>query len=528
MSGSSIDTRGVDADDEEKATFARNATSQYALRALLGLSALLLTPYLFRTLGVGPFGTWSVIFTIAAVFDMLILAFSVSVAKKVAELRVRDRADGLNVLLGTAVTLGGVLGLVGTLALVIVAVFASGLAAEGQEKAFTLGMLVVAVVTGLRSPAVAYGAGLQGLQWYHRYNIARAVNLALFSLGAVVAVEAGGGVAGVSAAYALPFLVEAALFAVFLARADPALSLRPRYATPAARSELRRFSSFVLLIESMLFLGQRLDTVVIAAVRGSVAAAPFAAALKVQTALQSLTLPVLNLMMPMVSGLWALDRRAEITRRLGLASRAVLQVTLPVALGLVLFAEDAIGLWLGPTAPSVTSQIVVVMMVSQTITLTTTPVDQVLVGTGRVRMAGVLASVTGLCNFALSIFLIVQLGPLGAALGTLLTAAVTAPVKFPIVARLLGPSTGSYLARELGRGMLSSVPSVAVMAALALTLPAGPLRLLLGLGLGLAAAAAIAGWQIGWTRVLAFTRTAVRASPLPTGRARAGSGKPLA
>ncbi|MBA2794272.1 MAG: hypothetical protein H0U32_09840, partial [Thermoleophilaceae bacterium] len=66
---------------------ARNASSSYLFRLVYGLIVLLLTPYLFRRLGVAGFGTYSVIFAIATVFDGLQSSYSTGVAKIVAELR---------------------------------------------------------------------------------------------------------------------------------------------------------------------------------------------------------------------------------------------------------------------------------------------------------------------------------------------------------------------------------------------------------------------------------------------------------
>src|SRR4051812_514644 len=51
--------------------FARNVLSSYGLRGLRAVSVLLLTPYLFRQLGLDGFGTWSVVFTIATVFSLV-------------------------------------------------------------------------------------------------------------------------------------------------------------------------------------------------------------------------------------------------------------------------------------------------------------------------------------------------------------------------------------------------------------------------------------------------------------------------
>ncbi len=97
----------------------------------------------------------------------------------------------------------------------------------------------------------------------------------------------------------------------------------------SARRRVLGFSSFTLLADSMMFVGARLDTVVIAALRNAAAAAPFAAANKLQTAIQTLTLPVINLMLPMVSELDARGMRETVIERMLVATRVTLQVDRP-------------------------------------------------------------------------------------------------------------------------------------------------------------------------------------------------------
>jgi O-antigen/teichoic acid export membrane protein len=62
----------------------RSTISTYGVRALLALSVLLLTPYLFRTLGPPAFGTWSVLYTIATIFSLVEFGFSTGATKLIA------------------------------------------------------------------------------------------------------------------------------------------------------------------------------------------------------------------------------------------------------------------------------------------------------------------------------------------------------------------------------------------------------------------------------------------------------------
>ena len=75
--------------------------------------------------------------------------------------------------------------------------------------------------------------------------------------------------------------------------------------------------------------------------RGAVAAAPYAAAVRLQSGLQSFTLPLIDLLLPMVADLRTRGFHDEVRRRFSLATRVALQITLPLAFGIAVFAHDA-------------------------------------------------------------------------------------------------------------------------------------------------------------------------------------------
>jgi O-antigen/teichoic acid export membrane protein len=269
-----------------------------------------------------------------------------------------------------------------------------------------------------------------------------------------------------------------------------------------------------LLADSMVFIGQRMDTLVIAALRSAAAAAPFAAANKLTSGLQGLTFPFVIQLMPMVSDLHAQGRDSEVRKRFTVATRIALQLTLPFAVAFSLFATDIVDVWLGSGAPDVTVGIVIVLMAVQVVTLSAFPAEKVLVGIGRVRAVGTLALIEGLSNLGVSAALVTAYGAIGAALGTLFTSAVLAPVKWPLACRAVGCSTPRFLRESLVPAIVSSLPALATMTAVWLVLPSGALRLAIGLTVGIGIALAIGAAQIGPRRTLATLRT-IRAGAAP-------------
>ncbi len=479
----------------------RSTLSTYGVRALLALSVLVLTPYLFRTLGPPAFGTWSVLYTIATIFSLIEFGFSTGATKLIAELRGAGRRVELEDTIGASVSLMGLMGLLAAGIFVAVGLLFDGLAAHGEEEAFRQGMLLLGATMLVRLPTATYGATLLGYQRANLFNAGEGVTAMVFPLGAVVALESGGGIFALTAAYAAALLAGSLTFTVLLKRTDAGLSLRPRLGSSATRHRIAGFASLTLLADSMLFVGTRMDTVVIAAIRSAAAAAPFAAALKLQSALQSLTFPIYLLFMPMVSELWGAGQRAEVGRRFVLATRIAAQVTLPAAFALALFAEDITHFWLGADAPGVTAEIIAVLVASQALTLSVSPAERTLIGIGRVRVIAAIAVVEGISNLALSIVLVSEYGAIGAAFGTLLTYGLVAPVKLPIAARATGCGFGHLLRTGLAPAVLSTLPGAVWMLVAWAFLPDQGMRLLVGFTGGLAICLALGIRQVGVGRL---------------------------
>jgi O-antigen/teichoic acid export membrane protein len=491
----------------ELKSIARNAASSYGTRLLRGLSVALITPYLFRRLGTGGFGTWGVMVTVTAVFNLLEYGASAGITKFVAQFHARGERRELEDTLSAAVLMMGLVGLLAGLISVVIGLFADGLAAPAERNAFQTGMLVLGAATVLYFPTVAYAAALTGYQRYEMFNACQAIIIITFAVGSVAAIESGAGIEGLAVAYGVSLIAGGISYVLILHRADPKLSLRPHRASRRALHRVGGFGSYALLADSMVFIGQRMDTVVIAAVRSAATAAPFAAAIRLAGAVQSLTFPFVTLLMPMASDLHARGEHAEVSRRFTIATRIAFQLTFPTAVAFSLFSTDITDVWLGPEAPEVTAAIISILMAVQILTMSAYPAEKVLVGIGRVRVVAMLAVLEGCSNIGLSIALVSAYGAVGAALGTLFTSGVLAPIKFPLACRATGTPTAQFLRKSILPATIGSLPAIGVMLGVWALLPSGAVRLAVGLVLGLAAGVATAAMQIGPRRTLDTLRT---------------------
>jgi O-antigen/teichoic acid export membrane protein len=470
---------------------------------------LVLTPYLFRRLGVDGFGTWSILFTVATVFALVELGATVGVTKQVAEHSGSGHEPALRDLVGVSVALMSALGVLAFAVSLPLGLLADGLAADDFAGPFAGGMVLIGAAQLVRFPGQAYGATLMGLQRYDLFNAGEAVTVLSFLVGAVATIELGGGIAGLAAAYAGSLVLGAIVWLVLLRRCRPEALAAPRLGHPASRRAVVSFGWRSLLIDSMDFVAMRMDTLVVAALRDARAAAPLAAATRLISGVQSLILPFVGVLVPMVAESGAAGQHEAVRRQLLVATRVALQVTLLTAGGLALFATAVVDVWLGAEAPPVTDDLVVLLMIVQILILVPLPAGRVLLGLGRLRALTALAVVEGVGNLGLSIVLVSSYGALGAAVATLITSGLLVPVRLPLACRATGCSAARLAHDALLPGLAGCVPAAVVMAVASITLDPGLPQLAAGLGGGWVTGVATAALQLGPERLQALSRRRV-------------------
>lgn len=487
---------------------ARNAATGYGVRALLGVSVLVLTPYLYRQLGAGGFGTWSVMWSITAIFTVLEFGGLAGISKHVASARGAGRRAELELTVGRGVTMMAIAGLLAAAICLAIALTAGGLAADGERDDFRLGLIVLAAVALVRLPLMAYDAVLVGYQRYDLHNANWGLSMVVFTVGAIVAVELGGGVAGVAVAYGVGLLAGGLFALATLVHLDRGLPRRPRPISRRSGGELVSLSSYGMLSDSMLLAGQRMDTAVIAAIRGSVAAAPYAAAVKIQSAVQSLVLPFAELLLPMLAELWGRGERSEVARRLVAGTRLTLHVVLPVSVAIALLSTDLTELWLGDDASDVAAQVITLLVLAQVLWLAAIPADRALIATGKVRALGALAILEGVGNLGLTIVLVHAHGAVGAAISTMVVSALLTPLRIPLACRAVGASIAPMLLRGVARPLAGAVPAVAAMVVLRVVMQEGPARIAAVMVAGAVIQMGVVIAQLGRRRALELVRAA--------------------
>jgi O-antigen/teichoic acid export membrane protein len=310
---------------------------------------LLLTPPLFRALGVDGFAVWSLFFALAGWLGSLDLGLAPGTLRHVAAARARgDEAAA-----GAFATLS-VLGyaVLGVFWLVLVPAIRGPVLAflhvpdavrGGAEFAFVAGAVVFALA-GFTNTIIAV------LQASGRFDLANYVALSLTGVqaaGLLVVIARGEGVAGVVSATAVgwAFAVVAGLFA--LRAGVPGF----RWGSPAAAlsrlGETLRFGAPMQLGNVFAVAHQQVDKLMLARLVALAAVTPYELGLRIATAVSTFPQLLLLALVPAAASLHASGETARFAELHARANRHVLAASVVVTAGLCAGADRLFVAWLG-------------------------------------------------------------------------------------------------------------------------------------------------------------------------------------
>lgn len=442
----------------------RNAASSYANHTASVLVGLLLTPFLVHGLGDARFGIWTLVFSVAAYFGILDLGIGQAVVKYVAEYHARRECDRLNELLSTAFVaflgLGGIIfGLSAALALVLPTLFRVPPQHEAEAR---LMVILMGGTLFLQFPFAIFAGVLAGLQ---RYEVEKGIGAAMWVTNGVLSLAVlavGGGLLGLTAVWSTVILSGRAAQFVAARRYYAELRLAPSLVSRASTRSLTGFSIWLFLLQLGRQVSLNSDPLVIAALLGPAAVAPYAIGSKLANALRMAPEPFIAILVPIFSRLHALDGRTRVQEGYLMATRAVLTLALPVAAALWFTAPGLIQVWVGERYVEQSSVITRVLLLAFVSIVSVAPVTPVITAVQPPRALSALTTVAALLNAAASLLLVSQVGLVGAAFGTLLTNGVLGLLLFPYACRQLGIPLAQLGRRALLPVALPLVPPLAI------------------------------------------------------------------
>lgn len=447
---------------------AHNVGWNFAAQAWLLVLALATTPFVVDRLGVEAFGLYAIVLALIGWFAVLDLGLGMAAVKYVSEEHGRGDLDAMRRVIGTALTLYLVVGVLGAATLALAAPFvAKGLL--DLDVSADLGVAVLRL-TALGFVATTALAALTAvpvaLQRLDLVNVRMIFIGSASLLGTVGVLAVGYGLREVVGAMIVATAVGAVSFARLSRRLLPTVTLRPRF-DHATAHRLLSFGAVKFVGHLSTHAVYHLDKLIVGALMGVAAVAFYAVPVLVAHRLVSLVTNVATAFFPAASDLHGRADSVRFRELYVRATKLVALVVFPAAVLLTLFAEPLLRLWVGDEFAREGTWPLRLLVAGYALNALTTIPALAADSVGRPRVPAAFAVASGVVNIGLSFALIPPFGLVGASCAILGTSVVFLPPFLLYVHRfVLRLGVGVVLRRSLLRPALATALAALPAAAL--------------------------------------------------------------
>ncbi len=462
------------------AVILRNVASNWVGFGINALVTLLLTPFVLRELGTGRYGIWILTSSIIGYYGFLDLGFRAGVTQYITRyLAVRDY-DKASRCMSSAVAVLGALGIF-MLCLSVVAAYIAPHIFEVppamMREAFWC-ILIVGCSSAIQFALNPYGSVFTATQRFDLANAIGIVTRLLTAAGIVIALRMGEGLIGVSLATcsvsALDYIIRWRVSRWLV----PAIEVSFRYASVQQVREIGAFGIWNSLISINQFVYQHVPNILIAAVMPVAAVGHYALATGLTRQINSILGPLPAVLYPAATELHVRGDRERLERLYWDGSRMTMLVMIPLVLAAGIWAPDFYRLWIGERYLG-QGQFQSVAVLFQVLLISTAAgfafsiAQQILVGSGRVRMVAITLISGSAINLGVSLALIHSYGLAGVAIATASAAVVVDLIVLPILLeRSLGLSFFQFIRKSCPRPVAAGGLQAAAMLAVRLSGPA--------------------------------------------------------
>lgn len=428
-------------------------TSSNMLVLIVKISiTFIMTPIFVHSLGNYDYGLWEMLGAVTGYMGMLDLGIKPAISRFAAKYEAEQDKASLASVYGTTF---GFMALMGLLLFAVFAVwglfFPHSLAEPGADASrYGLVLLIVGAQLLFSFPGYVPESFLEGFQLYHLKN-----NITIFNsiLGSVLmyqyitpenalvllaAINAG----GISLKYLVYFWIVK----------QPAFGGLTPQLRDFSWSRLREMVTFggKSFIQGVAYrLESATDTLVIGFFLGPAMVPFYSIPAALLNYIRGIGFTLTHAFMPMFSRMQVLSDQSEIANVYVMASKWVVGLILPMAVGATLVGSAFLGVWIGPQYRE-NADIIILLLVIFTVVPFLDPFkSRYLTAIGEHGFLARWFPVAALLNFLLSIALVKPLGIVGVALGSVLPVFIFTPFYLRFVCKHLGISLWFYFSQAI-------------------------------------------------------------------------------
>lgn len=333
----------------------------------------------------------------------------------------------------------------------------------GEEKKYTLFLLIIGAQLLFAFPRFAMESYLEGLQHYYLKNMINIGSTILLSVLAYLLMTPENALVLFTFLVACFALMRLFIFMALLWR--PAFGLiypNLRLFSWAKLKEMLQFGLKSFIQGTAQVVENMTDRLVIGAIAGPAAVPIYSIPATLVNYSRAIVNTLTHVFMPLFSDLSARGKEEDIRKIYLFASKIVVGVVVPVSVGISLVGGPFIEIWMdGQFDQATVEAIIVLLAIYVSVPLLNPFASRYLTAINRHGIFARIAPIGAFANLILSVWFVYEFGPVGAALGSVFPVFFVTPVFLKAACRRLKVSMRRYV-RQC---MLPSIGPVLLMAA---------------------------------------------------------------
>lgn len=317
---------------------------------------------------------------------------------------------------------------------------------ESSTK-YVLFLLFVGAQLFFAFPKLVAESYLEGLQRYYFKNMVNIVTTIAIAVTSYIYMTPENGLALLVGLGALSQVVKLLIFGGVLLK--PALGTLYPSVRYFSRDKLREMLSFGLksFIQGASYKVERLsDRLVIGSILGPAALPVYTIPATLVGYISTITMTLTHTFMPLFSDLNTRGQQAKINSIYMIVSKLVVALVIPMGVGICLIGGPFIAIWMEGEFDPVLVDAIMVLLVTYTLVPMLNPfASRYLTAINKHVIFAKVAPPAALVNLGLSIWLVLEYGVIGAALGSVLPVFVVMPIFLKVVTNNLGITMAQYM-----------------------------------------------------------------------------------
>ena len=391
----------------------RNIASNWVGFAVNAAVTLALTPYVLHELGVERYGIWILTSSFIGYYGFLDLGFRGGITQYLTRYFALQDFDKSNDCLSTAVVTLSMLGAM-MAALSIGGAYAAPyfftIPADLKYEAFWC-ILIVGLSSAIECVFSPFGAIFTAKQRFDIANIIGIGTRLLTAGGIFTAIYNGYGLIGVSVASCGANLIDYLIRWQVAYRLVPEMKVSWRRANLVRFREIATFGAWKFLMSLNFYIYSYVPNILIGAFMPIAAVGHYALATGLSRQLNSVLSPVPEVVYPAATEMHAQDNLSGLENLYHKASRLMMLIMIPAVLIAAFWADDFYRIWIGGeyliNDPYLSVAVIFqILLISTFTSFSSTIAQQIITGTGRVRLSSLLLILGSIINLSFSLILI--------------------------------------------------------------------------------------------------------------------------